>query len=184
MKFVEFNKREYHNGGYCSVGILFSISDIARIVECVDNSSWTNIVTKDGKVHTTAHRTTDNNGNEVILVRDEKTEIRLSKVDIVSNEELKGATLQLLDGDEVLETWISDGQNAHTFTGLSTGKEYTLRETVAPEGYAINRCYLYDPTGWNGHLKAESCDTRRKTCIADRGQEDKCFYQQSRCCKQ
>ncbi len=51
MKFVEFNKREYHNG-YCSVRILVSISDITRVVECVDNYSYTNIVTKDGKIFT------------------------------------------------------------------------------------------------------------------------------------
>ena len=59
MKFVEFNKREYYNGGYCSVGILVSISDIARIVECIDDYSYTNIVTKDGKVHTLNERYTD-----------------------------------------------------------------------------------------------------------------------------
>ena len=51
MKFVEFNKREYHNG-YCSVRILVSISDITRVVECVDDYSYTNIVTKDGKIFT------------------------------------------------------------------------------------------------------------------------------------
>ena len=59
MKFVEFNKREYRNGGYYSVRILFSISDIARIVECVDDYSCTNIVTKDGKVHTLNERYED-----------------------------------------------------------------------------------------------------------------------------
>jgi len=51
MKFVEFNKREYHNG-YCSVRILVSISDITRVVECVDDYSYTNLVTKDGKIFT------------------------------------------------------------------------------------------------------------------------------------
>ena len=59
MKFVEFNKREYRNGGYYSIGILVSISDIARIVECVDDYSCTNIVTKDGKVHTLNERYED-----------------------------------------------------------------------------------------------------------------------------
>lgn len=51
MKFVEFNKREYLNG-YRSVRILVSISDITRVVECVDDYSYTNIVTKDGKIFT------------------------------------------------------------------------------------------------------------------------------------
>lgn len=58
MKFVEFNKREYRNG-YCSVGILVSINDIARVVECVDDYSCTNIVTKDGKIHTLNERYAD-----------------------------------------------------------------------------------------------------------------------------
>lgn len=59
MKFVEFNKRVYRKGGYCSVGILVSISDIARIVECIDDFSCTNIVTKDGKIHTLNERYAD-----------------------------------------------------------------------------------------------------------------------------
>lgn len=58
MKFVEFNKREYHNG-YCSVRILVSISDITRVVECVDDYSYTNIVTKDGKIFTLNERYED-----------------------------------------------------------------------------------------------------------------------------
>ena len=59
MKFVEFNKREYHNSGYYSIGILVSISDIARIVERIDDFSCTNIVTKDGKIHTLNERYAD-----------------------------------------------------------------------------------------------------------------------------
>lgn len=58
MKFVEFNKREYYNG-YCSVGILVSISDITRVVECVQDYSLTNIVTKDGKIFTLNERYAD-----------------------------------------------------------------------------------------------------------------------------
>lgn len=58
MKFVEFNKREYLNG-YRSVRILVSISDITRVVECVDDYSYTNIVTKDGKIFTLNERYAD-----------------------------------------------------------------------------------------------------------------------------
>lgn len=58
MKFVEFNKREYHNG-YRSVRILVSISDITRVVECVDDYSYTNLVTKDGKIFTLNERYAD-----------------------------------------------------------------------------------------------------------------------------
>ena len=59
MRFVEFNKRECLHGDYYLVRIMVPISDIARIVECVDNFSCTNIVTKDGKIHTLNERYAD-----------------------------------------------------------------------------------------------------------------------------
>ena len=37
---------------------------------------------------------------------------------------------------EVVEEWTSTNE-AHEVTGLTTGKTYILRETVAPEGYGI-----------------------------------------------
>ena len=66
------------------------------------------------------------------------TSVKISKVDIADGEELEGATIQLIDKEtgEVVEEWISTNK-AHEVTGLTTGKTYILRETVAPEGYGI-----------------------------------------------
>ena len=66
------------------------------------------------------------------------TSVKISKVDITDGEELEGATIQLIDKEtgEVVEEWTSTNE-AHEVTGLTTGKTYILRETVAPEGYSI-----------------------------------------------
>lgn len=50
--FVELPKQVYRNGSYYSCPMLFSLDDIARVMECVDDYSYTNIVTKDSKVYT------------------------------------------------------------------------------------------------------------------------------------
>lgn len=50
--FVELPRPVYHNGSDYSCMSLFSLDDIARVMECVDDYNYTNIVTKDGKVHT------------------------------------------------------------------------------------------------------------------------------------
>ena len=57
--FVEFMERQYYRGGYISTGILFSFNDIARVVECVDDYTCANIITKDGKIHTVSEKYSD-----------------------------------------------------------------------------------------------------------------------------
>lgn len=52
MMFVELTGRNYHNGCYLPCKIMFNTNDIARVVECVDDWKMTNIITKDGKIHT------------------------------------------------------------------------------------------------------------------------------------
>ena len=70
-------------------------------------------------------------------VKNEKTSVKVSKVDVANGEELEGAKIQIIDSKgNVVEEWTS-GKEAHEITGLKTGKEYTLRETVAPEGYTV-----------------------------------------------
>ena len=57
-------------------------------------------VATDGTVTTTGHKTTDANGNTVILVEDTITKVKVSKKDITNgDDELPGATLQILDKD-------------------------------------------------------------------------------------
>ena len=57
--FVELKKQEYYRGGYISNPIMFAVDDIARVVQCVGDYSCTNIITKDGKVHTITERYED-----------------------------------------------------------------------------------------------------------------------------
>lgn len=72
------------------------------------------------------------------FIEDTITSVKISKVDIADGEELEGATIQFIDNEtgEVVEEWTSTNK-AHEVTGLTTGKTYILRETVAPEGYGI-----------------------------------------------
>jgi LPXTG-motif cell wall-anchored protein len=65
------------------------------------------------------------------------TTVKISKVDVTGGEELEGAHIQILDKEgSLVEEWDSTTQ-PHEIHGLLTGEEYTLRETVAPEGYTI-----------------------------------------------
>lgn len=56
MKFIEARGREYRNSRYRSYSIMFALDDIARVIECVDDCDFTNIITKDGKFHTVNER--------------------------------------------------------------------------------------------------------------------------------
>ncbi len=92
---------------------------------------------EDGSIDTEKTTTTVSEEG-VLLVEDTITSVKISKVDIADGEELEGATIQLIDKEtgEVVEEWTSTNE-AHEVTGLTTGKTYILRETVAPEGYSI-----------------------------------------------
>jgi len=78
------------------------------------------------------------NGYPLITMVDDMTKVRISKRDITTGEELPGATLQIIDENgNVVEEWVS-ADEAHFIEGkLIAGKEYTLRETIAPDGYEI-----------------------------------------------
>ena len=118
--------------------------------------------------------TIDENGNVtagekqvddgIILIEDAKTVVKVSKVEIAGGPELEGATIQVLEGGKVVEIdgkkveWVSAvddetttdvNEAIHEIVGLKTGVEYTLRETVAPEGYAIatDTTFTIDETG-------------------------------------
>ena len=98
-----------------------------------------------GKITSTGTVTEDG----VLLVEDSKTSVKISKVNIATGEELEGATLQVLDKDgKVVDEWISMAE-PHEIEGLKTGKEYTLRETVAPGGYTLasDTTFTIDETG-------------------------------------
>ena len=84
-----------------------------------------------------------------MLVEDAMTEVKVSKTDIAGGEELEGATIQIIDKDgNVVEEWVST-KEVHEVKGLKTGEEYTLHETVAPDGYTVasDTKFTIDETG-------------------------------------
>ena len=78
------------------------------------------------------------NGYPLIAMVDDTTKVRISKQDVTTGEELPGATLQIIDENgNVVEEWVSTNE-PHMIEGkLIAGKEYTLKEIIAPEGYEV-----------------------------------------------
>lgn len=72
---------------------------------------------------------------ETRKVVNDTTVVEFSKTDITGQEELEGAKLTILDGNNVIDSWTS-GKETHKIEGLIAGKEYILREEIAPEGFA------------------------------------------------
>ena len=82
--------------------------------------------------------TVDENGEVTkVTMYDDTTKVHVSKRDITTNKELPGAKLQILDGDTVVEEWVSTDEEHIVEDKLIAGKEYILREITAPEGYEV-----------------------------------------------
>ena len=72
-----------------------------------------------------------------VEMKDAYSKVEISKTDITTGKELKGAKLQILNKEgEILEEWVTDGK-PHLVEKLPVGEELTLREITAPEGYEI-----------------------------------------------
>ncbi|MBQ8304746.1 MAG: hypothetical protein IJX90_00795 [Blautia sp.] len=66
-----------------------------------------------------------------------KKTVKISKVDVADGKELPGAEIEIIDTEtgETVEKWTSTDQPKEVT--LDVDKTYTLRETVAPEGYTV-----------------------------------------------
>ena len=88
--------------------------------------------------------------NGVIVMKDDVTKVSISKKDITGDNEIPGATLQIKDENgDVVEEWTSTDK-PHEINGkLTAGKEYTLHEENAPNGYAYSEDvkFTVDKTG-------------------------------------
>lgn len=74
---------------------------------------------------------------EKLDISNDTTLVEFSKTDITGDKELKGAKLSVLDSEnKVIDEWISTDKT-HKIEGLTVGKEYILKEEIAPEGYVI-----------------------------------------------
>lgn len=112
----------YAPSGYCiATDIAVTVDEYGKIF--ADNTEVTAV---------------SNDGLPLIVMIDEATKVQISKQDITGEGELPGATLQVLDQEgNVIDEWVS-GSEAHYIEGvLIAGETYTLKETIAPNGYAL-----------------------------------------------
>lgn len=90
---------------------------------------------------------TNENGVQTFCVTNQKLITEVEKLDKETGLPLPGASLCLIRSEDgtVLREWISTGV-PEVFQGLSKG-HYILRETQAPEGYAIAKEVQFEVTG-------------------------------------
>lgn len=61
--------------------------------------------------------------------------VEISKIDLVTGDELEGAKLQVTDEDgNIIDEWVSE-KTPHKVVGLEEGKKYILTETTCPYGF-------------------------------------------------
>ena len=66
-------------------------------------------------------------------IENKPTEVAISKKAVTGDDELEGATLQVIDSNNnVVDEWVSTSEQ-HIITGLTRNATYTLRETITPE---------------------------------------------------
>jgi uncharacterized surface anchored protein len=77
----------------------------------------------------------DTADTQTVEMWDDITTVEISKADFTTGKALTGATLRLVDdkGNQIDE-WVS-GEQPHVIQRLVVGREYTLIEVLAPEGY-------------------------------------------------
>lgn len=70
-------------------------------------------------------------------ISNDTTLVDFSKADITGDKELIGAKLTVLNNENnIIDNWTST-EKTHKIEGLTIGKEYTLKEEIAPDGYVV-----------------------------------------------
>ena len=92
------------------------------------------------------------NNTKLVIENEKKTTdtyVYISKQDITNNSELSGATLRLTKDNGIIDEWVS-AETPHKLTNLADG-EYTLTETIAPNGYETAESITFTVT--NGSVE-------------------------------
>lgn len=87
----------------------------------------------------------DTESPQTITMYNSKTTVDIGKLAEDTKTWLPGAKLELLDGDNQVDCWISTS-GYHRIRGLVVGKTYCLRELTAPDGYECSEplCFTVD----------------------------------------
>ena len=119
---------------------IYDTSKYTVTVEVSDNGDGTlkaeiTEIAKDGKAIESMKENSDQVQNPVQFVND-FSRISLSKKTLTGEDELPGATLQVIDKDgNIIDEWVS-GNEPHILEGvLAIGETYTLKEQAPPDGY-------------------------------------------------
>lgn len=108
----------------------------------------------------TVKNTTD---AQKITMKDKIVEV--TKTDITTEEELEGATLEVIDKEgNVVDKWTST-KEPHKVIGLKENETYTLKEITAPYGYEIAEEITFTVSDNKENQKIEMKDDYIKTNI-------------------
>ena len=95
---------------------------------------------------------------------DDITKIEVSKVAVTGGDELPGATLQVIDKDgNIVEEWVSTNEVHKIYGKLKANETYTLRETIAPDGYEIATDIQFTVNGDGSVQHVEMVDKIKET---------------------
>ena len=86
--------------------------------------------------------------HKTIGTEETPTSVYITKTDITGKNEVEGAKLILKQGNTVIDEWTSSTE-PHKIYGLVFGTEYTLSETISPDGYATTESitFTYEKDG-------------------------------------
>lgn len=80
--------------------------------------------------------------HKTIGTEETPTSVYITKTDITGKNEVEGAKLILKQGNMVIDEWTSSTE-PHKIYGLVFGTEYTLSETISPDGYATTESITF-----------------------------------------
>ena len=145
VKDLENNDVEWTSNGSThtieglKTGVTYTLHETIAPEGYTISTAITFTIGEDGNVTSSGSVTEDG----VLLVENAMTHVKISVVDIANGDEIEGAHVQVTDSEgNVADEWDSTTEN-HIVEGLKTGEEYTLRETVAPEGYTISTAITF-----------------------------------------